>query len=207
MYRSLIFESFQKFQNFKKIQKNLKLSSVCLRHFFRQEKQRAFRTVTQEKRVGHQRMRELTAGEECQQAARTCSAFVGQGGQGTVPALLVRECMGLAILKGSAGVAVIRLPSGGNFVRTDESSVVSLGRETTEWSAPCAIALESSQTPLQETQETVLLFMTEQTVFSLVTRARLALNETHRWVECLGLKSAKAYFLIIRINPDLHLGL
>jgi hypothetical protein len=50
-----------------------------------------------------------------------------------------------------------------------------------DWSAPCAIALESSQTPLQETQETVLLFMTEQTIFSLVTRARLALNETHRY--------------------------
>ena len=59
-------------------------------------------------------MRDLTAGEECQQAAKTMSTFVDLR-QGSIPALLVRECMGLAILKGTKGVAVIRLPSGGNY--------------------------------------------------------------------------------------------
>ena len=64
---------------------------------------------------GHCIMRQLTAGEECQQAAKTCSSFVGQTGQGSIPSLLVRECLGLALLKGPSGEAVIRLPSGGIF--------------------------------------------------------------------------------------------
>jgi hypothetical protein len=56
-----------------------------------------------------------------------------------------------------------------------------------EWSAPCAIALTSAQANVQETQESILLFMTEAAIYSLVTRAVLSLNETHRWgLRCVG---------------------
>lgn len=69
--------------------------------------------------------------------------------------------MGMAILRGTDGVSVIRLPSG-------------------EWSAPCAICLESVS-GIAPQQETVLLFMSEVAIYSLVTRANVALNQTHRF--------------------------
>ncbi|KAJ3040069.1 hypothetical protein HDV00_011518 [Rhizophlyctis rosea] len=105
--------------------------------------------------------RELTAGEECQAAARTFDAFAGR--QGAVPAQFVSSAFGIAIVRGTAGVAVVRLKTG-------------------DWSAPCAIALENPNGAVQPGQETVLLFMTSQAIFKLVTRALLVLNSTHKFV-------------------------
>jgi hypothetical protein len=78
--------------------------------------------------------------------------------------------MGMAILKGTDGVSVIRLPSGGNLLSNQ-----------VEWSAPCAISLESVANTVAPQQETVLLFMSEVAIYSLVTRANVALNQTHRF--------------------------
>ena len=73
-----------------------------------------------------------------------------------------------------------------------------------DWSAPCAIALESQSTPVQETQETVLLFMSEMSIYSLVTRARLALNETHQFLpgplNLVGTLSAVDVYVYVRFN-------
>ena len=57
----------------------------------------------------------LTAGQECQQAAKILSSFTDANHSAAIPALLVREAFGMAILKGHQGVAVVRLASGGNL--------------------------------------------------------------------------------------------
>ncbi|KAJ3046353.1 hypothetical protein HK097_000941, partial [Rhizophlyctis rosea] len=105
--------------------------------------------------------RELTAGEECQASARTFDAFTGR--QGAVAANFVSSAMGIAIVRGTSGVAVVRLKTG-------------------EWSAPCAIALENPNGTVQPGQESVLLFMTSNSIYKLVTRAHLILNQTHKFV-------------------------
>ncbi|KAI8919848.1 hypothetical protein DFJ77DRAFT_424610, partial [Powellomyces hirtus] len=103
----------------------------------------------------------LTAGEECQQAARTFSAFV-DAKQGAIPPSYIQSAMGCAICKGNKGVAVLRLKSG-------------------EWSAPCAIELEQQGNTIQPGQETVLVFMTENVIHKLVSRALLRLGVTDQF--------------------------
>ncbi|KAJ3282111.1 hypothetical protein HK104_011103, partial [Borealophlyctis nickersoniae] len=106
--------------------------------------------------------RELTAGEECRQAAGIFDTFTDKR-QGAIPSNFIAGAMGLAIFRGGAGVAVVRLKTG-------------------EWSAPCAIALENPNGAMQGTQESVLLFMTSASIYKLVTRALLILNSTHKFV-------------------------
>ncbi|KAI9100481.1 hypothetical protein DFS34DRAFT_487255 [Phlyctochytrium arcticum] len=67
--------------------------------------------------------------------------------------------MGIAIVRGQKGVAILRLKNG-------------------EWSAPCAIELENQGGTIQQGQDTVLLFMTENVVLKLVSRALLRLGVT-----------------------------
>ncbi|KAJ3024105.1 hypothetical protein HKX48_006461 [Thoreauomyces humboldtii] len=105
--------------------------------------------------------RDLTAGEECQQAAKTFSAFA-DAKQGAIPPAYITSAMGCAICKGSKGVAVLRLKTG-------------------EWSAPCAIELEQQNGTIQSGQETVLLFMTEKAIHKLVSRALLRLGVTDQF--------------------------
>jgi hypothetical protein len=57
-------------------------------------------------------MPSLTAGEECQLAAKTLSAFADPN-KGAITPPFINSAMGLAIFKGDIGVAVIRLKSGG----------------------------------------------------------------------------------------------
>ncbi|KAJ8323952.1 hypothetical protein QVD99_008302 [Batrachochytrium dendrobatidis] len=101
----------------------------------------------------------LTAGEECQQAAKILSSFADPR-QGAITAAFITTAMGLAVFKGDQGVAIVRL-------------------KTQEWSAPCAITWENASGTIQPGQETVLLFMTEKSIFSLVGRTPLVLNRTH----------------------------
>jgi hypothetical protein len=54
----------------------------------------------------------LTAGEECQIAAKTLSIFADPR-QGAITAPFINAAMGIAIFKGDEGVAVVRLPSSG----------------------------------------------------------------------------------------------
>ncbi|KAJ3111201.1 hypothetical protein HDU96_005901 [Phlyctochytrium bullatum] len=57
----------------------------------------------------------LTAGEECQMAARSLSAFTGTGKEGTgIPKNFITMAMAIAIVRGSTGVAVVRLKTGGS---------------------------------------------------------------------------------------------
>ncbi|KAI8822227.1 uncharacterized protein EV422DRAFT_526143 [Fimicolochytrium jonesii] len=105
--------------------------------------------------------RALTAGEECQQAAKAFSAFVDPR-QGAIPSVYITSAMGCAICKGNRGVAVLRLKTG-------------------EWSAPCAIELEQQNGAIQQGQETVLLFMTESVIHKLVARALLRLGVTDQF--------------------------
>ncbi|KAJ3416745.1 hypothetical protein HDV05_000119 [Chytridiales sp. JEL 0842] len=107
-------------------------------------------------------MPQLTAGEECQQAAKALSAFTGTGQSSGIPKTFVTMAMAIAIMKGSEGVAIVRLKTG-------------------DWSAPCAVMLENPNGSIQPGQDTVLLFMTEAAVLTLVTRQRLILNVTHRF--------------------------
>ncbi|KAI8846576.1 hypothetical protein BC829DRAFT_264376 [Chytridium lagenaria] len=110
----------------------------------------------------------LTAGEECQMAARSLSAFTGTGAPGTgIPKNFITMAMAIAIVRGGAGVAVVRLKTG-------------------EWSAPCAIMLENPAGDIKTEQDTVLLFMSENSVLSLVARTRMILGSTHRFA-CGGL--------------------
>ncbi|KAJ3146194.1 hypothetical protein HDU89_006335 [Geranomyces variabilis] len=105
--------------------------------------------------------RDLTAGEECQLAAKTFSTFVDKN-QGAIPPVYITSAMGCAICRGNKGVAVVRLKSG-------------------EWSAPCAIELESQSSTIQPAQETVLVFMTENVIHKLVSRALLRLGVTDQF--------------------------
>ncbi|KAJ3271972.1 hypothetical protein HDU76_010965, partial [Blyttiomyces sp. JEL0837] len=105
----------------------------------------------------------LTAGEECRLCGQAFSAFAGSASGGnSVPQNFVTMAMALAIFRGSNGVAIVRLKTG-------------------EWSAPCAIMLENPNGAIQPGQDTILLFMTENAVLSLVARTRLILNSTHRF--------------------------
>ncbi|KAI8905812.1 hypothetical protein EDD86DRAFT_271281, partial [Gorgonomyces haynaldii] len=99
-----------------------------------------------------------TCAEECSQMAKTFTLFADPG-RGLIPSNIVCSCMGLAIFKGSYGVAVVRLKD--------------------EWSAPCAILLQAPNSQVSDGQESVVLFMTEQAIFSLVGRTPLVLGQTH----------------------------
>jgi hypothetical protein len=57
-------------------------------------------------------MASLTAGEECQLAAKTLSSFADPR-QGAITAPFINSAMGIAIFKGDVGVAIVRLKSGG----------------------------------------------------------------------------------------------
>ncbi|KAI9207958.1 uncharacterized protein BJ171DRAFT_472247 [Polychytrium aggregatum] len=105
----------------------------------------------------------LTAGEECQLAAKTFSAFAESTQGGAIPANFIAGAMGIAVIRGETGVAVVRLKSG-------------------EWSAPCGILLENANGQIQPGQETILLFTSESAILSLVARTRLVLNHTHRFL-------------------------
>jgi hypothetical protein len=100
----------------------------------------------------------LTCAEECQLAAKTFSAFA-EPGKSAIPNKFVSQAMGIAIFKGEVGVAVVRLED--------------------DWSAPCAILIQSPSGPISPGQETVLLFMTESGIFSLIGRTPLVFNQTH----------------------------
>ncbi|KAL2913303.1 hypothetical protein HK105_207181 [Polyrhizophydium stewartii] len=104
----------------------------------------------------------LTAGEECQQAAKILSSFADPR-QGAITGAFITSAMGLAVFRGDQGVAVVRLHTG-------------------EWSAPCAITWENAQGTIQPGQETVLLFMSESSIFALVGRTPLVLGQTHRFM-------------------------
>lgn len=117
--------------------------------------------------------KELTAGQECQQAAKLLSNFIDQSPpNGSIPPAFFRASMAVAIFKGPIGVATVRLPS-------------------LDWSAPCAIGLVSREynagkrgsndedPSIKSDQETVLLFMSEKAVFSLVKRTQLSLSVSH----------------------------
>ncbi|KAJ3188920.1 hypothetical protein HDU85_004636 [Gaertneriomyces sp. JEL0708] len=104
----------------------------------------------------------LTAGEECQQAAKCFSAFVDTKQPGAIPPSYITSAMGVAIIRGDKGVAVVRLKTG-------------------EWSAPCAIEMENPSGTIQVGQETVLLFMTENSILKLVSRALVQLGKTHQF--------------------------
>lgn len=110
----------------------------------------------------------LTAGEECQAAAKTLSSFADPR-QGAITAPFISAAMGLAIFKGDLGVAVVRLKSGG---------IAPVNRD---WSAPCAITCKSPASNVQPGQDTVLLFMTESSIFSLVGQTPFIFNQTHRF--------------------------
>ncbi|KAJ3270013.1 hypothetical protein HDV01_000724 [Terramyces sp. JEL0728] len=56
-------------------------------------------------------MTTLTAGEECQLAAKTLSAFADPR-QGAISSPFINSAMGIAIFKGDQGVAVVRLKTG-----------------------------------------------------------------------------------------------
>ena len=58
----------------------------------------------------------LTAGEECQVAAKTLSTFADPR-QGAITAPFINAAMGIAIFKGDEGVAVVRLPTRGNKLK------------------------------------------------------------------------------------------
>ena len=127
----------------------------------------------------------LTAGEECQIAAKTLSIFADPR-QGAITAPFINAAMGIAIFKGDEGVAVVRLPS-------------------SEWSAPCAISCESAQ-GVQPGQDTVILFMTERTIFSLVGQTGMILGKTHRfepgpmYAGTLSLDPAVDVYAYVRYN-------
>ncbi len=54
----------------------------------------------------------LTAGEECQLAAKTLSAFADPR-QGAITPPFINSAMGISIFKGDIGVAIVRLPNNG----------------------------------------------------------------------------------------------
>lgn len=106
----------------------------------------------------------LTAGEECRLCGQAFSAFASSNqGSACIPNNFVSNSMAVAIFRGELGVAIVRLKSG-------------------EWSAPCAIILENPTGTIQPGQDTVILFMSEQSVLSLVSRTRLILNTTHKFL-------------------------
>lgn len=102
-------------------------------------------------------MSELTCAQECQIVAKTLSEFTS-----AIPKQVLSLAMGIAVCNGSTGVALVRLPS-------------------QEWSAPCAILLQST-TSISPGQATVLLFMTEQCLYSLVGRTGMILGKTHSFM-------------------------
>ncbi|KAI9366825.1 hypothetical protein DFJ73DRAFT_4770 [Zopfochytrium polystomum] len=104
----------------------------------------------------------LTAGEECRLCGQAFSAFASATGAGAIPSNFITMAMAISIVRGSVGVAIVRLKTG-------------------EWSAPCAIMLENPSGQIQPGQDTILLFMSETSVLSLVSRTRLILNSTHRF--------------------------
>ncbi|RKO98570.1 hypothetical protein CXG81DRAFT_28608 [Caulochytrium protostelioides] len=106
----------------------------------------------------------LTAGEECQQAAKTLSAFIDAScPAGAIPGAFIGAAMGIAIVRGENGVAVVRLASGA-------------------WSAPCAFSLLHPTGHVQDGQETVLCFMSERAVIALASRSPIVFGETHTFM-------------------------
>ncbi len=56
----------------------------------------------------------LTAGEECQIAAKCMSSFTDDRGM-AIPSSFIVAAMGVAVVRGCYGTAAIRLKSGGKF--------------------------------------------------------------------------------------------
>ncbi|KAJ3259115.1 hypothetical protein HK103_003002 [Boothiomyces macroporosus] len=112
-------------------------------------------------------MTTLTAGEECQLAAKTLSAFADPR-QGAISSPFINSAMGIAIFKGDQGVAVVRLKTGA--------------------------------------QDTVLLFMTEVSIFSLVGQKEFVFNQTHRFApgplygSALNLDPSVDVYCYVRFN-------
>ncbi|KAJ3381067.1 hypothetical protein HDU92_005597 [Lobulomyces angularis] len=105
----------------------------------------------------------LTAGEECRLAASAFNSFTDPNKSQSIPPSLVASALGVAIVRGTNGTAVVRTASG-------------------EWSAPCAFALYSSQTDISSQQETIILFMSEQSIIALVKNSKVILNQTHSFL-------------------------
>ncbi|KAJ3123193.1 hypothetical protein HK098_002117 [Nowakowskiella sp. JEL0407] len=105
---------------------------------------------------------QLTAANECKRAAQILSVFVDSSRGGQIPPTYVVQAFGFAILKGPQGVAVVRLHTG-------------------DWSAPCAIAFHNPNGEILSDQESVLLFMTERSVTSLIENVTFKLDGTHRF--------------------------
>ena len=57
----------------------------------------------------------LTAGEECQVAAKILSSFADPR-QGAITSAFISSAMGVAVFRGSNGVAVVRLRTGGKLL-------------------------------------------------------------------------------------------
>ncbi|KAJ3239485.1 hypothetical protein HDU81_005929 [Chytriomyces hyalinus] len=136
----------------------------------------------------------LTAGEECKSAAQALSAFTGTGSGGNcIPKNFISMAMAIAIFRGETGVAMVRLKSG-------------------DWSAPCAILLEVPHNgSVQPGQDTVLLFMTESSVLSLVARTRLILNTTHKFEAGIysasaSINSSNDMYVYVRFNNNFTPG-
>ncbi|KAJ3073414.1 hypothetical protein HK102_006009, partial [Quaeritorhiza haematococci] len=108
-------------------------------------------------------MSDLTAGEECQLSAKTFSTFVDARHGGAIPGHFIIASMGIAIVRGNTGVAVVRLKTG-------------------DWSAPCAIVIQNPNSTIQPGQETILLFTSERSILSLVAGSPLILGQTHRFL-------------------------
>ncbi|KAI8608419.1 hypothetical protein BC830DRAFT_1155398, partial [Chytriomyces sp. MP71] len=81
-----------------------------------------------------------------------------------------------------------------------------------DWSAPCAIILEVPHNgAVQPTQDTVLLFMSEASVLSLVARTRLILNTTHSfeagvYSTSASINSAVDMYVYVRFNNQFTPG-
>lgn len=146
----------------------------------------------------------LTAGEECQLSAKILSVFADPR-QGAITAPFINSAMGIAIFKGDIGVAVVRLKSGGlNIIIWKQKYWEKLNLD---WSAPCAITCKSQQGgAVQPAQEMVLLFMTENSIFSLVGQTSFVFNQTHKFApgplygSSLNLDSTIDVFCYVRFN-------
>ena len=105
----------------------------------------------------------FTAGQECSNAAKVFSVFSDSTKQDSIPAPLLVSSMGIAIVQGNIGICLVRLPSN-------------------EWSAPCAFILHSDSIDISDKQQSVILFMSDDAIISLVNNSTVKLNVSHSFL-------------------------